>query len=165
MTGFNLTLKIEGWVESWTLLWSSRAWAWNFGLVQCFFPTQLVYTIHKSTRMNIWDSTSVGEGNKTLFIRVWKPLPSTCILKTLRGSPKEIAQRGLYLLALGLDHYKLYQTQTSDCVSVRMLDPKRGGLRDSTSVEERRGHYLLMSGRYITYVSIKDRENYKRKKK
>jgi len=34
-------------------------------------------------------STSVGEDNETFFIRVWKPLPSIRVLKTLRGSPKE----------------------------------------------------------------------------
>ena len=28
-------------------------------------------------------------GNEALLIRMWKPLPSRCVLKTLRGSPKE----------------------------------------------------------------------------
>ena len=35
------------------------------------------------------DPSSVGEENETFFIRVWKPLPSRRVLKTLRGSPKE----------------------------------------------------------------------------
>ena len=32
---------------------------------------------------------SVGEENETFCIRVWKPLPSRRILKTLRGSPEK----------------------------------------------------------------------------
>ena len=39
-------------------------------------------------------SMSVGEGNKTFLIRVWKPLSSKHVLKTLSGSPKGKAQRG-----------------------------------------------------------------------
>ena len=30
----------------------------------------------------------IGEENETFFIRVWKPLPSRCVLKILRASPK-----------------------------------------------------------------------------
>ena len=41
----------------------------------------------------LWDPTSVGEENKTLFIRVWKPLPSRRVSKILRGSSKGKAQR------------------------------------------------------------------------
>ena len=52
----------------------------------------------------------VGWGGERIFIRVWKPLPSICILKTLKGSPKGKAQRGQYLLAVGLGHYKWYQS-------------------------------------------------------
>ena len=51
------------------------------------------------------DPTSIGEENDTLFIRVWKPLPSKRILKTLRESPKGKVQRGQYLLVVSLDHY------------------------------------------------------------
>ena len=40
-------------------------------------------------------SPEEGE-NEALFIRVWKPLPSIRVLKTLRGSRKEKAQRGQY---------------------------------------------------------------------
>ena len=50
-------------------------------------------------------STSVGEENETPFIRVWKPLPNRCVLKTLRVSLKGKAQRGQYLLAVGLGRY------------------------------------------------------------
>ena len=55
----------------------------------------------------LWDPTLVGEENETLFIRVWKPLPSRCVLKTLRESLKGKAQRGQYLLAVGLGCYKI----------------------------------------------------------
>ena len=40
----------------------------------------------------------VGEDNKAFFGRVWKPLPSKHVLKTLRGSSKGKAQRGQYPL-------------------------------------------------------------------
>ena len=53
----------------------------------------------------LWDPTSIGKENETFFIRVWKPLPSRRVLKTLRGSPKGIAQRGQYLLMVGLGYY------------------------------------------------------------
>ena len=53
---------------------------------------------------------SVGEGIKPFLLRVWKPL-SMCF-KTLRGNPKEKAQRGQYLLAMGLGCYKWYQGQS-----------------------------------------------------
>ena len=47
----------------------------------------------------------VGEENETFFIRLWKPLSSIRVLKTLRGSPKGKAQRGQYRLAMGFIHY------------------------------------------------------------
>ena len=50
----------------------------------------------------------VGEENETPFIRVWKPFPSRRVLK-----PRGKAQRGQYLLVVGLDSYKWYQSQTS----------------------------------------------------
>ena len=51
--------------------------------------------------------TSVGEENETLFIRVWKLLPSRRVLKTLKGSSKGKAQRGQYRLVVGLSCYKV----------------------------------------------------------
>ena len=77
-------------------------------------------------RGGLWDPTSVGNENKTFFIRVWKPLPSIRILKTLRGSPKGKAQRGQYLLAVGLGYYKWYQNQTLSGVPTRTLSHKGG---------------------------------------
>ena len=32
-------------------------------------------------RGGLWDLTSVGEGSEAFFIRVWKPLPSSRVLK------------------------------------------------------------------------------------
>ena len=69
----------------------------------------------------LWDLTSVGKGNEAFLIRVWKPLFSRRILKTLRGSLKEKAQRGQYLLAVGLDFYKWNQSQSLGGVSARTL--------------------------------------------
>ena len=74
----------------------------------------------------LWDPTSVGEENEAFFTRVWKPLPSKHILKTLRGSPKGKTQRGQYRLAVGLGCYKWYQSQTSGGVPARTLGPKGG---------------------------------------
>ena len=51
------------------------------------------------------DPTSVGEENKTIFIRVWKPLFRRGVLKTLRENPEGKAQRRQYLLAVGLSRY------------------------------------------------------------
>ena len=50
----------------------------------------------------LWDPISVGEGNKTFFTRVWKSLLNRRVLKTLRENLKGKAQRGQYLLAVGL---------------------------------------------------------------
>ena len=74
------------------------------------------------------------------------------VLKTLKESPKEKAQRGQYMLAVGLGHYKWYQSQTPgdvlerrpspeggwtrDDMLARMLVPKRGGLGGPTSIRE-----------------------------
>ena len=78
-------------------------------------------------------------GNETFFTRVWKPLPNRRVLETLRGSLKGKAQRGQYLLAVGLDSYKWYQRQTPDDVSVRRLIPEegwsRGGVPTSSGVD------------------------------
>ena len=70
--------------------------------------------------------TLVGEENKTLFIRVWKPLPSKYVLKTLGESIKEKAQRRKYRLVVDLGRYKWYQSQTPDNVSAMRLFPKGG---------------------------------------
>ena len=42
-------------------------------------------------------------GDETFFIRVWKPLPSKRILKTLRRSSKGKAQKIQYRLEADLD--------------------------------------------------------------
>ena len=56
----------------------------------------------------LWDPTSVEEENETSLIKVWKPLPSRRVLKTLRESLKEKSQRGQYLLAMSLGRYSCY---------------------------------------------------------
>ena len=48
----------------------------------------------------------VGVRNKIFILRMWKPLPSRRVLKTLKGNPKGEAQREQYLLAVDLDCYK-----------------------------------------------------------
>ena len=48
--------------------------------------------------------------------------------KILRGSPEEKAQRGQYLLTMGLSCYKWYHSQIQDGGLARMLGPKGGGL-------------------------------------
>ena len=70
------------------------------------------------------DPRLVGEENGTFFTRVWKPLPSKRVLKTLRGSPKRKTQRGQYLLAVGLSYYSWYQSQTPSDVSARRRSPE-----------------------------------------
>ena len=68
----------------------------------------------------------VGEENEAFFIRVWKPLASRRVLKTLRGSPKGKTERGQYLLAVGLGRYKWYQSQVSGDVPARRLNLEGG---------------------------------------
>ena len=46
-------------------------------------------------------------GVGAFFIRVWKPLPSIRVLKTLRGSSKGKTQRRQYILAVGLSCYSI----------------------------------------------------------
>ena len=83
---------------------------------------------------------------------MWKPLPSIRVLKTLRGSLKGKVQGKQYLLAVGLDGYKWYQSQTLGDVLARRLSlnegwrrgdvpawtlgPKVGGLGGSTLIGE-----------------------------
>ena len=50
--------------------------------------------------------TVVGERNEELFIKVWEPLLSRGVLKTLRENLERKAQRGQYLLTVDLDCYK-----------------------------------------------------------
>ena len=72
----------------------------------------------------------LGEENETFFIRGWKPLPSRRVLKTLRESSKGKAQRGQYLLEVGLDGYKWYKSQALDNVLARRLSPEGGWTQD-----------------------------------
>jgi len=65
--------------------------------------------------------TSVGEKNVVFFIRAGKSLHSRRVLKTLKRSSKGKAQRGQYLLVVGLDCYNWYQSQTLGDVPGRRL--------------------------------------------
>ena len=56
----------------------------------------------KSWRGGLWDPTSAGEENETPFIRVWRPLPSRLVSKTLRGSPKIFSS---YILLVFNEYY------------------------------------------------------------
>ena len=91
----------------------------------------------------LWDPTSVGEGNKAFLVRVWKPLPSRRVLRTLRGSPKGKAQGGQHQLAVGLGCYKRYQSQSPGSMPVRTLGPQEGRLWDPTSVGEGNEPFLV----------------------
>ena len=70
----------------------------------------------------------VGEENEKFF-RVWKPLSSIRILKTLRENSKGKAQRGQYLLDVCLGRYKWDQSQTPGNVPARRLSSKGGWTR------------------------------------
>ena len=61
----------------------------------------------------LWDPTLVGERNKTLLIRVWKPFPTKRVLKTLRGNSEGKVQIGQYLLAVGLGCYSFLHNKTN----------------------------------------------------
>ena len=79
---------------------------------------------NKALRSSVYVRSHVGWGgerNTLIFIRVWKPLPSRCVLKTLRGSPKRTifasGRLGLLQMVLELD--------TGRCASEEAL-PQRG---------------------------------------
>ena len=59
------------------------------------------------------------EENEAFFIRVWKPLSSRRILKILKRSLKGKAQRGQYLLAVGLDCYTTRHEPSSHISKLR----------------------------------------------
>ena len=57
---------------------------------------------------------------------MWKPLASSRVLETSRGSSKGKAQRGQYLLTVGLGRYKWYKSQILGDVPVRRMSPEEG---------------------------------------
>ena len=71
--------------------------------------------------MEVWDPTSVGEENEAFFVRVWKPLPSRRVLKTLRESPKRTisASSGLGPLQI------VSEPDTGRCAN-KEAEPRRG---------------------------------------
>ena len=73
----------------------------------------------------LWDPTSVGEGNETFLIKVWKSLSSRYVLKLWGWRRYVTGQNRQYLLAVGLGYYKWYQSLTPDGVLVRTLTPRR----------------------------------------
>ena len=87
-------------------------------------------------RVYMWDSTSVGEENESLHIRVWKPFSNRRIFKPWGWRRYVMGQSGQYLLTVDLGCYKWYQGQTPSGMLARTLDPKWGGLWDPTSVGE-----------------------------
>ena len=60
-----------------------------------------------------------------------KPLPGRHVLKTLRGSPKGKAQRGQYLLAVGLGRYKNGQCANEEAEPQREVDMRRCASKDT----------------------------------
>ena len=81
----------------------------------------------------------VGELNGALFIRMWKPLPSKYVLKTLKGSSKGKVQGEQHPLVVGLRHYKWYQSKILGDVPARRLslegemDTRRCASKDARS--------------------------------
>ena len=49
------------------------------------------------------DPTSVGEENKTFFIRVWKPFPSKRVLKNLERKPERESPKRTISASGGLE--------------------------------------------------------------
>ena len=125
------------------------------GIFIWYFNGEILFKSHYKLQAPQWDSTSVGEENETTFIRVWKPLPSKCILETLRESPKGKARPGLLQMELepeigwcaNEEVVPQREVDTRRC-AIRTLAPK-GGRFDGgpTSIGERnecqRGRWAL----------------------
>ena len=63
------------------------------------------------------------EGEQTTIYKGVETFPYQTCFKALKGSPNEKTQRGQYLLAVDLERYKWYQSQTLDNVSTFLLFP------------------------------------------
>ena len=72
----------------------------SFQCLKCLYPKHIIILFEY-----IEKDIASREENETFFIKVWKPLSSRHVLKTLRGSLKGKVQRGQYLLAVGLGGY------------------------------------------------------------
>ena len=105
----------------------------NVDLISLLFlvPFALFDSVN-NTAVDIFVRSRIGwEENKTFFIRVWKPLTSRRILKTLRGSPKRtISASGeleLLQMVLELDTGRCAiqgLSWTQGGVPTRMLGPE-----------------------------------------
>ena len=119
--------------------------SFNCIILLCNSVTQL--------RWSIWDPTSVGERSEAFCIRMWKPIP--------RWRWYVTGQSGQYILAVGLDYCKWYQSQTLDGVQWGRWTPKLGGLWDPTSVGEGNETFLIrmwkpLPSRHVTAKSIQN---------
>ena len=65
-------------------------------------------------------------GERNILIRVWKHLPSRCILKSWGQRRYVMSQNRQYLLVVSLSYYKWYQNQTLtlSSVSTKTLPPR-----------------------------------------
>ena len=72
----------------------------------------------------------IGWGeDKTPSIKVWKPLSSRRVLKTLEGKPERESQKRTISASGGLGPLQWYQSQRSDDVPARRLFPEGGDTR------------------------------------
>ena len=88
--------------------------------------TSLCSSKNISVFAHLWDPTSVGEGNETFLIRVWKSLPSRCVLESWGWRRYIMGQNG----------------HRAMCQWGRWA-PKGGRLRDSTSVGKGNKAFLI----------------------
>ena len=68
----------------------------------------------------------VGEENETLFIRVWKPLPSRRVLKNLEGKPERKSPKRKISASGGPGPLQMVsESGTRQCVSEEVV-PRKG---------------------------------------
>ena len=84
----------------------------------------------------LWDPTLIGEENEALLIRVWKPLPTTSVLKLWDWRWYVMGQSEQYLLVVVLNYYNGIRARHGMMCQQGRWTPKGSELWDPTSVRK-----------------------------
>ena len=70
------------------------------------------------------DPTSVGEGNETFFIRMWKLLHSKCVLKNLRKPKRENSKKTISASG-GLEPLQMVREPGTEWCANKDIGPRK----------------------------------------